>query len=179
MSTMQNTQYLTAEVHIDHAPQDVLAAVLDVRRWWTENLIGHSAAVGDEFVFTDDSAYPGETSRSKEGIRFCRFRVTEVSPTRVAWHAVDCETTFIEDRHEWRDTDVVIDITPAGTGTDLRLTHVGLTAASQCFDACSRGWSFYVRTSIPQLVTTGTGQPIPRYADPDGAGRTAPSETRA
>lgn len=179
MSTMENTQYLTASVTIDRAPERVLAAVLDVRGWWTENLIGHSAAVGDEFVFTDDAAYPGETSRTKEGIRFCRFRVTEVSPTRVAWHAVDCEMTFIEDRHEWRDTDVIIDLTPVDRGTELRLTHVGLTAESECFEACSRGWSFYVRTSIPQLVTTGAGQPIPRYPDADGAGGAAPSETRA
>lgn len=177
MSTTPITQYLTAAVHIDRAPDRVHAAIRDVRGWWSENLIGTGAELDDEFVFTDDAQYPGETSRTKRGIRFCRFRVVELTPDRIVWHAVDSELTFIDDHHEWTDTQVVFDIAAAAGGTDLRLTHIGLTAASECFDACSRGWSFYVTTSIPQLVTDGFGQPIPRYPDAAGAHRTPRPET--
>jgi hypothetical protein len=35
-----------------------------------------------------------------------------------------------------------------------------------CFESCSRGWTFYITQSLPQLITTGTGQPITRYDRP-------------
>lgn len=162
---MSNTDNLTATMSVDRTPDEVFAAVTNVRGWWSRNIIGDTAAVHDEFVFTDDSTYPGEAARAGAGIRFCRFRLTEVVPgTRMVWHVVDADLTFIDDRDEWTGTDVVFDITATGGGATLRLTHHGLTAAgSECFEACSRGWTFYVTTSLPQLITTGTGRPIPAY----------------
>ncbi|MCP3801935.1 SRPBCC domain-containing protein [Allokutzneria sp. A3M-2-11 16] len=162
---MSNTQYLTATTTVDRTPEEVFAAITDVRGWWSENVIGDTTAHGDEFVFTDDSAYAGETVHAKQGIRYARFQLTEVEPgRRVVWHVVDSYLTFIDDRDEWTGTDVVFDITADATGTTLRLTHEGLTAAeSACFEDCSRGWTFYITTSLPQLLSTGTGQPIPRY----------------
>lgn len=162
---MSHTDYLTAAMSVDQPPAEVFAAITNVRGWWSENIIGDTADLHDEFVFTDDSSYPGEAARSKEGIRFCRFQVTEVVPgARIVWHVVDADLTFIDDHDEWTDTDVVFDITETSEGTTLRLTHVGLTAEeSECFEACSRGWTFYITRSLPQLITHGTGQPIPRY----------------
>ena len=163
---MSNTEYLSATMTVDQTPEEVFAAVLDVRGWWNENLIGSSAALHDEFVFTDDAAYAGETVRAKKaGIRFARFQVTEVVPgRRVVWHVVDSDLTFVEDRDEWTDTDVVFDISGDSSGTTLHFTHVGLSAAeSECFEECSRGWTFYVTRSLPQLISTGTGQPFQAY----------------
>ena len=50
-------EYLSATMTVDRTPAEVFAAILDVRGWWNENLIGNSAALHDEFVFTDDFAY--------------------------------------------------------------------------------------------------------------------------
>jgi Activator of Hsp90 ATPase homolog 1-like protein len=163
---MSQTDYLTATMSVAQTPDEVFAAITNVRGWWSENIIGDTADLHDEFVFTDDSKYPGETARSKQGIRFCRFRLTEAVPgSRVVWHVVDADLTFVDDRDEWTDTDVIFDITETSEGTTLRLTHVGLTAEeSECFEACSRGWTFYITKSLPQLIATGTGEPIPRYA---------------
>ncbi|PXY27745.1 SRPBCC family protein [Prauserella muralis] len=162
---MSNTEYLTATMTVDRTPDEVFLAITNVRGWWSENLIGDSAALHDEFVFTDDGEYPGEAARSGDGIRFARFQVTEVVPgRRVRWHVVDSELTFIDDRDEWTGTDVVFEITGGSQGTTVHFTHEGLTAGeSACFEACSRGWTFYITTSLPQLVTTGAGQPIPSY----------------
>ncbi|MGQ0483596.1 MAG: SRPBCC family protein [Pseudonocardia sp.] len=162
---MSHTDNLTATMTVTHTPDEVFAAITNVRRWWSESIIGDTAALHDEFVFTDDSRYPGETAREKRGIRFCRFRVTEVVPgQRMVWHVVDADLTFIDDRDEWTGTNVVFDIAATADGATLRLTHEGLTAAeSECFEACSAGWSFYISTSLPQLITTGTGQPIPKH----------------
>ena len=83
---------------------------------------------------------------------------------RVVWHVVDADIAFIDDRDEWTDTTVVFDITPTAEGTTLRFVHEGLTAAkSECFQACSAGWTFYITQSLPQLIASGTGRPIPKY----------------
>lgn len=162
---MSNTEYLTATMTVDQTPDEVFEAITNVRGWWSENLIGDSAALRDEFVFTDDSAYAGEAARTRTGIRFARFQITEVVPgQRMVWHVVDSYLDFIDDHHEWTGTDVIFDITTDARGTTLHFTHKGLTAAeSACFEACSRGWTFYVTRSLPQLIATGTGQPISRY----------------
>ena len=163
---MSNMEYLSATMTVDRTPAEVFAAILDVRGWWNENLIGNSAALHDEFVFTDDFAYAGETVRAeKKGIRFARFQITEVVPgRRVVWHVVDADLTFVEDRDEWTDTDVVFDLGTDSHGTTLHFTHVGLTAAeSECYEECSRGWTFYITRSLPQLITTGIGQPCRAY----------------
>ncbi|MBF6159716.1 SRPBCC domain-containing protein [Nocardia cyriacigeorgica] len=161
-----NTEYLTATMTVDRTPEEVFAAVTDVRGWWNQNIIGNTAAVGDEFVFTDDVEYAGETAKTnKDGIRFSRFRISEVVPgERVVWHVVDSDLSFVADREEWTGTDVVFDITADRTGTTLHFTHEGLSAAdSECFEECSRGWTFYITRSLPQLITTGTGLPFAKY----------------
>ncbi|MBB5918311.1 uncharacterized protein YndB with AHSA1/START domain [Nocardia transvalensis] len=162
---MSHTESLNATITVAHTPEEVFAAVTDVRGWWSANIIGATAAPHDEFVFTDDCEYPGEAVRADKGIRFCRFLVTEADPgRRVVWHVVDAYLSFIADHDEWTGTDVVFDIAATPDGTTLRFVHEGLTAAgSECFDACSRGWTFYITKSLPQLLATGTGEPIARY----------------
>jgi hypothetical protein len=162
---MSNTEYLSATMTVDQTPEEVFEAITNVRGWWSENLIGHTAAPRDEFVFTDDSEYAGEAAKTKQGIRFARFQLTEVVPgKRVVWHVVDSYLDFIDDHHEWTDTNVIFDVTTDARGTTLHFTHEGLSAQeSDCFEACSRGWTFYITKSLPQLITTGAGQPIPRY----------------
>ncbi|MGV9385466.1 SRPBCC family protein [Nonomuraea sp. NPDC003707] len=162
---MPDTEYLTATMTVDRTPEQVFEAITNVRGWWSENLIGHSAALHDEFVFTDDSEYAGETVRAKKGLRFARFQITEFVPgRRVVWHVVDSDNTGLDDRDEWTDTNVIFDITTDAQGTTLHFTHEGLTAAeSACFEACSRAWTFFITKSLPQLLTTGAGQPIVSY----------------
>ena len=162
---MSNTETLTATMTVEQTPEEVFAAITNVRRWWNENLIGDTAALNDEFVFTDDFTHAGEVTEGKAGIRFARFQLTEVVPgRRVVWHVVDSELTFVDDRHEWTGTNVVFDLTTNARGTTLAFTHEGLTAAeSACFEACSLGWTFYITESLPQLITTGAGQPIASY----------------
>lgn len=163
---MPHTDYLTATMSVDRTPDEVFEAITDVRGWWNENIIGDTASLHDEFVFTDDSSYAGETARAKEGIRFCRFRLTEVVPgERMVWHVVDADLTFVDDRDEWTGTNVIFEIAASASGTVVHFTHEGLTAAdSECFEACSRGWTFYITESLPQLITSGTGRPMPKYA---------------
>lgn len=146
-----NTGSYTAEITVDRTPAEVFAAITDVRAWWNENVTGGTAEVGDEFHYAD------------EGIRSSRIRLTDVVPGRwVGWRVEDAYLGFIDEHEEWNDTTITFEIAPAADGTTLRFTHHGLTPASACYRDCSRGWDFYINTSLRELITTGNGQPIPK-----------------
>jgi uncharacterized protein YndB with AHSA1/START domain len=142
---------LTIEIVVPNTPEEVFEAVTNVRGWWSEGIGGETRDVGDEFTFSDHVEH------------WCRFRLTEVTPPRrVVWHVLDSRLDFVEDHTEWTGTQVIFDITPAPGGTSLRFTHQGLTPTVECYDACSRGWDFYINRSLPEFLATGTGQPIPK-----------------
>lgn len=144
---MKNQDF-TLTLSFDQSPEEVFAAVTNVRGWWSQGLEGKSAQVGDQFVYRH------------EDIHRSTHRVTEAVPgERVVWHTVDAELTFIKDRAEWKGTDVRFDIARKGKKTELRFTHVGLRPEGECFEACSRGWTYYVGESLRRLVATGKGTP--------------------
>ncbi|ATY15284.1 SRPBCC domain-containing protein [Amycolatopsis sp. AA4] len=147
----------TTELTVDRTPEEVFAAVTDVRGWFSESITGTATEVGDAFSFLDKS------------IPTSRIRVTELEPgRRISWHVEDAYLAFIDQHDEWNDTRMTFDITPGPAGTTLRFTHHGLTPDSACYRDCSRGWTSCVNTSLHALLTTGAGKPIPKSEAPEG-----------
>jgi hypothetical protein len=145
-------QDLTITLSFDQSPEEVFAAVMNVRGWWSRALEGESAEAGDEFTYR------------YEDLHWSTHRVTEAVPgKRVVWHTVNAHLAHAKAPGEWKGTDVRFDIARRGTKTELRFTHVGLVPELDCFESCSRGWGFYVGESLRGLVTTGKGKP---YAKP-------------
>jgi hypothetical protein len=121
-------QYLTVEFTVDATPEDTYSSINNVRGWWSAELEGDTEHVGDVFIYHYEDAH-----RSTQ-------KVTELVPGRkVVWHVVEGYLNFTKDPAEWTGTDIVFDITPDGDKTHVRLTHVGLTPETECFEACSRG----------------------------------------
>ncbi|OBG11780.1 hypothetical protein A5765_16925 [Mycolicibacterium celeriflavum] len=140
---------LTIDIVVPNTPEEVFEAVTNVDKWWSEGIDGETAAVGGEFTFTDFTDL------------WCRFRLTEVTPPRrMVWQVVDSRLDFVEDHTEWTGTQVIFDITPNPGGTSLRFTHEGLRPTVECYEACSRGWDFYINRSLPNLLTAGAADPI-------------------
>jgi hypothetical protein len=136
------------ELTVDHTPEEVYAAVIDVRGWWAENVVGDTAIAGSEFEY----AY--------QDVHVCRIRVTDAVPgERVEWLVLQNRFSFTEDPAEWVGTRMVFDLRRSGCGTTLTFTHVGLVEDHECFGVCVRGWDFYIRQSLRELVETGTGRP--------------------
>lgn len=148
MSAQSHAPSFTTSFTVDRSPQEVSAAVIDVRAWWLEQIEGDPTAVGNEFGF------------SVPGVHRSRLRVTELVPgERVVWRVLDNHMSFVEDQSEWIGTDIRFDLTPVDSGTEVRFAHVGLSAEDQCFDVCSSAWTMYVDGSLRRLITTGQGSP--------------------
>ena len=149
-STPRLPDSFTTTLSVDQSPDEVFAAVLNVRGWWSENIDGPTDQPGEQFTY------------HHQDVHRCTIRVAEMtSPTRVVWHVVDNHFNFTDDANEWKGTEIHFDITRVGTKTELRFTHLGLVSAYECFDVCSGTWDFYLQTSLRGLIRTGKGLPNP------------------
>jgi Activator of Hsp90 ATPase homolog 1-like protein len=138
----------TATFSVDQTPEEAFAAINDVRSWWSGEIDGRTDVLGEEFTYR------------YQDIHYSKQKITELIPgKRVVWHVLDGYLDFAEDKTEWRGTDITFDISENGEKTELRFTHVGLTPQYECFDKCSNAWGFYIKGSLRDLITTGTGQP--------------------
>jgi hypothetical protein len=70
-----------------------------------------------------------------------------------------------QDQDEWKDTQVVFDISETDQGTEVHFTHIGLVPQLECFDVCSNAWSGYLDGSLRDLILTGLGRPNPKEGD--------------
>jgi uncharacterized protein YndB with AHSA1/START domain len=135
---------------VDKSPEEVFAAVNNVRGWWSGNIEGETDALGSEFTY-----------RYKD-IHYTKQKITEFVPSRrVVWHIEEAYLNFTEQPDEWVGTDVTFEITPQGDETELRFTHRGLVPEFECFEKCSSAWGFYVNGSLKRLITSGEGEPNP------------------
>jgi hypothetical protein len=146
---MKNQNY-TASFTVDQSPKEVFDAINNVRGWWSQEIEGSTDELGAEFKY-----------RYKDMHR-CEFKITEFVPgKRVVWHVVDNYFSFVDDKSEWKGTDVVFEISRKGDKTVVHFTHVGLVPAYECFNVCSDAWGSYIKGSLRNLITKGKGQPNP------------------
>jgi len=144
---MSNQNYTTT-VTVEQTPEEVFAAVNNVRAWWSEEIEGDTDKPGAEFKF-----HYRDVHRSTH-------KITEFVPGRkIVWHTTDSYIGFVKDKTEWNGTDIIFEIARKGDKTELRFTHIGLVPAIQCYGDCSGAWGFYVNDSLRSLLTTGKGQP--------------------
>lgn len=118
-----------------------------VADWWTASFTGASEKVGNQF-----SVRWGET--------FVDFTVVEYVPAkRIAWRVTDCNLLFVEDKKEWKNTEVVFDISSDGGTTTVKMMHAGLEPGVECYEACSKGWNFFITESLQSLLAEDQGMP--------------------
>jgi hypothetical protein len=136
------------------APQsaeEVFSAICNVRGWWSEEIDGNTAKLGDEFSY------------HYKDMHRCTMRVTEAIPgKKMVWLVLDNYFSFTEDQTEWNGTHVVFEISTAGGETQVRFTHEGLVPEYECFGVCSNAWGSYINGSLKSLITTGKGHPNKR-----------------
>jgi uncharacterized protein YndB with AHSA1/START domain len=133
---------------VDRTPEEVFAAVTNVRGWWSGEIQGDTDTLGAAFTYQYKDVH-----RSTQ-------RITELVPNKkVVWEISNSYLSFVKDTSEWDGTKVVFEIAAHGDKTELRFTHNGLTPEGECYENCSTAWSFYVNNSLQSLITTGIGDP--------------------
>jgi regulatory protein YycH of two-component signal transduction system YycFG len=144
---MSAANYSTAFL-VDQTPKEAFDAINDVRGWWTENLIGDTTRLNDEF-----SVQFGD-------VHYSKHKLTEVVPNeKVVWLTTDSRLNFIEDKTEWTGTKIIFDISKQGDQTEVRFTQLGLVPQVECYKDCSNAWGGYINDSLRSLIATGKGQP--------------------
>jgi uncharacterized protein YndB with AHSA1/START domain len=138
----------TISLTVDQSPEEVFAAINNVRSWWSQIIEGRTDQLGAEFKFR------------YQDLHHSTQRITELVPgKKVVWHVTEARINFVKDKTEWTGTDIVFDIARKGRKTELRFTHLGLTPTIECYGNCSGAWGFYVNESLRGLITSGKGQP--------------------
>ena len=138
---------------VDQSPDEVFQAITNVPGWWTGEVDGSAAAIGDEFVYR------------YADMHVSRQQVTELDPGRaVIWRVLDAKLSFTEDPAEWTGTEIVFRIDRRDGRTVLTFEHVGLVPSVECFDQCSSAWGFFINGSLKRLITTGEGPTAPPWA---------------
>jgi hypothetical protein len=144
-------QDYTTSFTVDQSPEEVFAAVNNVRGWWSQDVEGDTDKLGAEFIFQSEDLH-----RSTQ-------KITEFVPgKKVVWHVVDSQINFVKDKSEWEGTDIVFEITRKNDRTELRFIHTGLIPAIECYGQCSTAWNFYINRSLFTLITKGQGEPSPK-----------------
>jgi uncharacterized protein YndB with AHSA1/START domain len=138
----------TTSILVEQTPEQVFNAINNVRGWWSEEIEGSTDKLNDEFKY------------HYEDVHRCQMKLIEVTPNKkVVWLVLDNYFKFTEDESEWKDNELVFEITAKDSKTQLQFTQQGLTPEYECYNICRDAWSNYINNSLYNLITTGKGQP--------------------
>jgi hypothetical protein len=144
---MKNHSF-TATLSVDQTSDEAFNAINNVRGWWSGEIEGDTDKLGAEFTYRYKDVH-----RSNQ-------KVTEFIPgKKVVWHVLDSQLSFVKDKSQWNDTDIVFEISEKEGKTEVRFTHVGLVPQYECFGSCSNAWGTLVNGNLRKLITTGKVQP--------------------
>ncbi|KAI9449246.1 hypothetical protein F5148DRAFT_1153204 [Russula earlei] len=145
------TAVIASDYHCSFAvPVSASEAYTNICRvadWWTNNFEGNSQQPGDVFTVRF-----GET--------FVTFQLTEaITGEKIVWLVTDCNLNWLADKKEWKDTEIIWEITRNNNATQINMLHAGLTPDADCYDSCEKGWNHFLRDSLYRLLTEGNGMP--------------------
>ena len=147
---MKNEDFTTT-ILVDATASDVFSAINNVRGWWSENIDGDTDKHNSEFLY------------HYQDVHRAKMRITELVPNKkVVWHVLDNYFKFTKDESEWKDTNVVFEISEKDGKTQLKFTHQGLVPDYECFNVCHDAWTHYIQDSLKNLILTGKGDATPK-----------------
>jgi hypothetical protein len=127
------------------APEKAFENITNVGDWWTSSFKGNAKNLNDEFNVTF-----GKTT--------VNFKVIESVPfKKLVWLVTGCYLDWLNNKTEWKGTQIVWNISAQRDSIKIEMTHVGLTPGIECYNDCKTGWDQYVGESLPALIAAGKG----------------------
>jgi hypothetical protein len=143
---MTNKSY-NISIEVTQSPRDVFNHIAnDVAKWWGgKDLEGGSKKLNDEFIIH----HPG-THYSKQ-------KVVEFIPgKKIIWLVTESTLDWLQkDKHEWKNTKMIFEITPKGDKTILHFTHEGLVPEKECYSLCHEGWNKVIKDYLFNYINEG------------------------
>jgi hypothetical protein len=97
------------------------------------------------------------------GQTFVTLKIVESIPgKKIVWYVTSCNKHWLKNKKEWKDTQVIWEISTKNKATQVDFTHLGLVPDFECYDACENAWTDYLHNSLLSLMTSGKGQPDPK-----------------
>jgi len=154
-----NKQDLTVTIEVAQTPKEAFDAILNIKKWWSENIEGETSNIGDEFIY------------SAKTLHRCRMKLVTLVPNeKIEWEVLDNYFSFTTDKTEWIGTKISFDLTTEGDKTQIRFTHIGLQPGQECYEVCEGAWTDYITNSLYSLITTGTGYPNSKECEEEVVG---------
>ena len=143
----ENQQDFSHSLTVKATPAQAMEKISQVDKWWAKNFKGSAAKLNDEF-----SVHFGDT--------FVNFRISELIPEKkITWLVTDCNLSWIKDKKEWKDTEVIFTLSNMGETTRIDFVHMGISPESECYETCSPGWMHHLNDSLQKLIDNGEGFP--------------------
>jgi hypothetical protein len=143
-----DNQNFTTSITVEQSPADVFQAINNPKAWWSEEIIGNTNNINDEWTYSFK-----DNHRSK-------LKVIEMVPDKkVVWLVEENYFKSFKNPKEWVGNHIVFEIEEADGKTKLTFTQVGLTPSDECYEACNYGWTGFIQKSLFSLITTGIALP--------------------
>jgi hypothetical protein len=134
-------------ITVNASPKEAFDKIAKVGDWWAKTFTGKALHQNDTFRVSFDTTWVD-------------FKVTEAIPDKKAvWYVTDCYLPWLNDKTEWKDTQVVFNIAAQNGSTKIDFTHVGLVPGIECYSDCEKGWTKFVTESLPAFIEKGVGIP--------------------
>ena len=86
---MSNESFSTTFT-VEKSPQEVFAAINNVRAWWSGEIAGSTGRLGETFTYR------------VADVHFSEQKITELVPERkIVWHVTNAQLTFVRSKSEW------------------------------------------------------------------------------
>lgn len=138
----------TAIFTVSASPAEVFQHINNVTAWWTDELKGESKKLNDTFTVQFADMHVS----TQKIIKF-------VPDQKVVWLVTKSKLSFLTDESEWTNTTIHFELSKQDVKTQLVFTHAGLSPDIECYKDCSKGWDYYIKRSLFNLLTEGKGTP--------------------
>jgi hypothetical protein len=144
---MKKQQDFNYSLTVKASAKETMKKISQVNLWWAKNCKGKAGKLNDEF-----SVNFGDT--------YVNFRISELIPDKkIIWLVTDCNLQWINDKKEWKNTEVIWMLTEKSGKTHIDFVHKGITPDSECYESCEPGWTHHLKDSLLKLIDKGKGFP--------------------
>jgi hypothetical protein len=145
---MKKKKDFSYSLTVKASAKEAMKKISQVKLWWAKDFKGNAGKLNDKF-----SVYFGDDT-------YVDFRISEVIPDKkITWLVTDCNLGWINDKKEWKNTEVIYTLTEKGGKTQIDFVHKGMTPDSECYESCKPGWTHHLKDSLLKLIDEGKGFP--------------------